>query len=406
MPEVSVIIPVYNHDQFIEEAIQSVLIQTFQDFEIIIINDASTDNTSIEIAKFNDPRIKVYNLEKNSGISFSMNYGINHSIGKYIAHLNADDVFLPEKLKKQIDFLKENPNFAAVFTNVEVITESGDLFSDESHFYHNIFNQPNRNKYEWLNYFFYKGNCLCHPSVIIHRKCLEECGFYDLRFHCMQDVETWVRLVKKYDIHIIQEKLTKFRVFNKGNSTKELAGQIMYVWEFTKILEHYLDISVEQLEKIFPDIRKLYNPLDKALGPYYIADLALKVNSPIHNHFALETLYNVFNDKEKIKTLIDTYNINSQEFIRLTGNLDIFNTISHNLLQQKTHEIDIKDRVIMENNSIIQEKEKIIRTVLNSASWKLTNPLRWFHSSFLHLFNLLISNYKKMTLSSYRSKPN
>lgn len=406
MPEVSVIIPVYNHYQFIGEAIHSVLIQTYQDFEIIIINDASTDNTSIEISKFNDPRIKVFNLEKNSGISFSMNYGIKHAIGKYIAHLNADDIFFPDKLKKQVDFLKKNPNFVAVFTNVEVITESGDLFSDESHFYHNIFNQPNRNKYEWLNYFFYKGNCLCHPSVIIHRKILEECGLYDLRFHCMQDIETWVRVVKKYDIYIIQEKLTKFRVFNKGNSTKEVAGQIMYVWEFTKILEHFLDITVEQLDKIFPEIRKFYNPLNKALGPYYLADLALKVNSPIHNHFALETLYKVFNDGEKIKILIDNYNINSQEFIRLTGNLDVFNTLSYNLLQQINHEIDIKDRVIIENNNITQEKELIIQTMLNSSSWKLTKPLRWLHLSLITLFNLLISCYKNITSCSYRFKLN
>lgn len=113
-PLVSVNIPAYNTAEYIAEAIQSVLNQTYLNWELIIINDCSTDSTATEISKFNDPRIKVFHNEQNEGIVYSRNRALHYSTGKYIAVLDSDDYFLPDKLQIQVDFMENNPDYGMV----------------------------------------------------------------------------------------------------------------------------------------------------------------------------------------------------------------------------------------------------------------------------------------------------
>src|SRR5580692_7213135 len=218
MPKVSIIMTAYNHEKFVQEAIQSVLDQSFQDFEFIIIDDASSDNTLNIIKKFNDARIRLTVLEQNQGQFVATNLGLDKAQGEYIGILNSDDAFHPDKLQKQITFLENNPTIAAVFSFAEMINEKNHPFININNHYSYIFNQPNRSRHEWLNYFFFYGNCLCHPSVLIRSKHHHELGYYDPRFANCADLQFWIRLTAKYNIHIIQEKLIKFRILEKeGN---------------------------------------------------------------------------------------------------------------------------------------------------------------------------------------------
>ena len=107
--------PVYNGEKYLQEAIESILNQTFKDFEFIIINDGSTDKTLEIIKSFTDPRIKLITQE-NRGIIYSLNKGITESRGKYIARMDADDISLPERLEKEYRFLEQNPNYGIVGT--------------------------------------------------------------------------------------------------------------------------------------------------------------------------------------------------------------------------------------------------------------------------------------------------
>ena len=198
MPRISVIVPSYSHERCVAESIQSVLDQTYEDFEIIITDDGSTDGTVREIRKFRDTRIKRFCFEKNQGACVAANNCLKEASGEYIAMLSSDDAFLPDKLEKQVTFLDRHPETAAVFGYAEMIDEDGNKFTDETHFYYNIFNQPNRNRHEWLHYFFYKQNCLCHPSVLIRKKCYEDIGSYDERLAQLPDFDFWVRLSLKY----------------------------------------------------------------------------------------------------------------------------------------------------------------------------------------------------------------
>ena len=109
-PKVSIVIPAYNHEKYVGEAIQSVLDQTFRDFELIIINDGSTDHTEAEILRFKDDRIRYYSQE-NRGLSATLNRGIELARGEYFNFLPSDDAFLPDKLETQLRIFEENPEY-------------------------------------------------------------------------------------------------------------------------------------------------------------------------------------------------------------------------------------------------------------------------------------------------------
>lgn len=125
MPKFSVVISVYNKEQYIAATLQSVLDQTFQDFEIVILNDGSTDASEKEILKFKDPRISYFS-EKNQGAAAGRNYVINKAKGEYIALLDADDFWLVNYLEEQYKSIKKHPN-QSVFATAEAIEKSGVL---------------------------------------------------------------------------------------------------------------------------------------------------------------------------------------------------------------------------------------------------------------------------------------
>ena len=109
MPKVSVIVPAYNHERFVREAVESVLAQTYGDLEICITDDCSTDGTADVVASIRDERIRFKRLGKNSGVSAAMNDAIRRSTGEYVAVLNSDDCYLPDKTAIQVDYLEKNP---------------------------------------------------------------------------------------------------------------------------------------------------------------------------------------------------------------------------------------------------------------------------------------------------------
>ena len=133
-PKVSIGIPSYNHEKYISETIESILNQTFQDFEIIITDDGSSDNSLDVIKSISDPRIKLFVFDENQGACKAVNNCIKNSRGEYFAYVSSDDVWDKDKLEKQVKFLDENPHFPAVFTKVNIIDEDGKEFIDKNHF--------------------------------------------------------------------------------------------------------------------------------------------------------------------------------------------------------------------------------------------------------------------------------
>ncbi len=213
MPKVSVIMSSYNHEKFVASAIESVLKQNFQDWEFLIMDDQSTDKTfNISKDYDKDHRIKVFQSPYNRGMVQNTNELINLAQGEYIAIINSDDSWQVEKLEKQVKFLDENPEYGICFTAANTIGENDKIICTKT--FEKI---ENKSRYEWLNSFFYHGNCLCYPSSLARKICYLNVGLFNPSFIVLLDLDMWVRIcLAGYEIHIIQEGLTNFRLLKNN----------------------------------------------------------------------------------------------------------------------------------------------------------------------------------------------
>ena len=327
MPKVSVLIASYNHEKYIGYAIQSVLGQTYQDFEIVIVDDGSKDNSVEVIRSFTDPRIRLICFEQNQGACTAAKRLLQEAKGEYIAILNSDDAFLPEKLAKQVDFLDRNDKYGAVFSYAQIIDEAGEIFTDENHFYSKIFVQENKSRHEWLRYFFYNGNCLCHPSIMIRSECYESVGFYDERYYQLPDFDIWIRLCLKYEIYIIPENLIEFRVReNEANASGDnYTTKIRCNNELVSVLERFLLIKSEkEFLDVFPDKQELVNENGFDLE-YAVASVCMSNrNSKMHVAFGLQLLFRLLNNPNKRSKLMDIYNFSYQDLYQWSKKCDVF----------------------------------------------------------------------------------
>jgi len=245
-PKVSIIFPSYNHAPFIAEAIESGLVQTYSDFEMIISDDASTDNSAEILSRYQDPRIKLHIFEKNQGATLNGRYMLDCVKGEYVALLNSDDVWTKDRLQKGVDYLDKHPECGAVFSWAGLIDEDSNVIDPCCE----IFRQPNRTQAEWIRRLFTGGNCLCHPSMLIRSKAYEIAGRYKLGMRQLPDFYMWVCLLKHYTIHIIPEVLTWHRRFihtGQNTSSPLLNNSIRDVNESLFVLMHFFEGISDEL---------------------------------------------------------------------------------------------------------------------------------------------------------------
>lgn len=154
-PLVSVCINSYNVEKYIYDTVNSVLNQTYQNIEVIIVDDASSDNT-VNVIKDNfsdDKRIKLYENKTNRHISYTCNEAISHAKGKYVFHVDSDDILSPQIIEKQIDFLENHLEYAAAFTTLEIIDENGEICDSSFDYVRDWFNNPPKRQEEMLRFF-------------------------------------------------------------------------------------------------------------------------------------------------------------------------------------------------------------------------------------------------------------
>jgi glycosyltransferase involved in cell wall biosynthesis/predicted SAM-dependent methyltransferase len=326
MPKVSVIIPSYNHEPFVAVAIQSVRAQTYQDFEIVVTDDGSQDNTADVVAALNEPRINLKRFPVNRGAGAATNDAIRRSQGEYIALLNSDDCFLPHKLERQVAFLDAHPEIGAVFAYPIFINENGIPVAADSTYQGRVFEVSNRSQSDWLRHFFFVGNCLCHPSIMIRRSCYEVAGLYDERLAGLPDFEMWIRLVAAFPIHVMAEPLLCFRVLNNGRNMSALRTDsfVRCEWESPLVLRHYLSLSTEMFAEVFaPELAAL--GLDaredrRAL----LGRICQATNSPTLHRFALQLLHEVLPPQSEGSRL--AAGITHSAYLLRTGNRDVHHT--------------------------------------------------------------------------------
>lgn len=334
--KVSVVLTSYNQAKFLRESIDSVLKQTYSDFELIIVDDCSYDESWEIIQSYTDERIVKIRNEKNLRTEGIYNAFVNIATGEYLAVHHSDDVWEPQKLEKQVAFLNSNKNIAAVFTYAKAIDENGDEYTDEKGFYHSIFEQTNRTRYEWLNYFFYSGNCLCHPSILMRRRLFLEDQLFDFGLAQIPDLSRWVRICLKNDIYIIPEKLVRFRVQKNGKNTSGVRPDTMIrsSVELYHMLNLYTEIpTAEEFVKIFPE-GKEYAIGETYIPQYAFARLCTRPEMESYTRlFGYELLYSLMNDRKIAKCIEKQYGFTFRDLIQMTGEKDIFHVLKDQALQ-------------------------------------------------------------------------
>ena len=324
-PTVSVIIPSYNHEKYIRQCIQSVLDQTFQDFEIIITDDGSSDRTVEIIETFTDPRIKIYRNYINKGASVATNNCILNSHGKYIAMLSSDDIWFPEKLEIQVNFLEKHQDISVVFSKVEWIDQDNKLIRGFLP-YKQVFNVSNRTRFEWLRHFFLVGNSLCHPSSLIRREKYFEVGLLDPSFASLPDFDLWVRFCLKYDIHILDQPLVYFRRIGEtiNASGVNVNNLIRNRFENKQILNHFLSIkNPQEFLAIFPEAVDYGNPSPEVI-PYLLGRIAINSRADFRMLWGLEIIHTLLKDEMKSQKLDSRFGFTYRDFIKLVGECDVY----------------------------------------------------------------------------------
>jgi glycosyltransferase involved in cell wall biosynthesis len=208
--DITVLVPAHNAGKYIREAIQSVLDQTFLNFELLIINDGSTDDTEQIINSFNDERIVVLHI-KHSGVSSALNSGLSAARGRYIARFDADDLCMPGRLKKQYDFLEANSDYILTGSDAIYITEDGKHlfnFTCAGHEDHEI----RRDLYVFCP--------VIHSAVMYRKAAVINAGGYSLHAHNFEDYLLWVQLAAVGKLHNIPEQLIRVR-FNPSSVTMD-----------------------------------------------------------------------------------------------------------------------------------------------------------------------------------------
>ncbi len=239
----SILMPVYNGEKFLNEAINSILNQTLKDFNFVIVNDASKDNSLKLIKEYTDKRIKLIKNKRNLGFIGSLNEGLKHIKTKYIACMNQDDISHPKRLEKEFNFLEKHPKIFLVGTSAIYIDENGKEICK--------FRKYNCSK--MLAWRLRKSNGIIYPSIMFRNK--------DISFDRLHEYGFYYRLLKRGEnLTNLPEFLIKYRVHSKAISSYDKENQSYLMQE---VVEKFKDIryNLGLLRKIYFSIKLIFHHL-------------------------------------------------------------------------------------------------------------------------------------------------
>jgi glycosyltransferase involved in cell wall biosynthesis len=235
---VSVILPVYNGENYLRFAVESVLAQTLRDFELIVVDDGSKDSTPELMRAYGDPRVR-YVRQQNTGVAGAFNHGIRIARGRYISWLSHDDRFMPEKLERQVGALAACAGPAVSYTDVQMIDSRGCVITE--------YRLPEHGREELLRNVMSCGLvCMASYSVLYDRRCVEEVGPYSERWRYTQDAEMLMRLARRFPLVRVPELLMQVREHEGRGIRSEK-------WE-REVVEFYSEhLGKLPFEELFPE---------------------------------------------------------------------------------------------------------------------------------------------------------
>ena len=208
MPLISIIMSVYNEEMYLEEALKSILVQTLEDYELIIIDDCSTDKTVEIIQSFEEPRIRLMINETNMGLTKNLNKALKLCQGEFIARMDGDDICMPDRFQKQVDYMRQHSEYMLTGCQTRTFGEQNMTWR--------LKDNPEKLKIMMLI-----RPVLAHPTFMMRRELIFEKGFYyDESYRSAQDYELAQRVSESYPIGIVQDILLNYRTHKKQVSSK------------------------------------------------------------------------------------------------------------------------------------------------------------------------------------------
>jgi len=286
--KVSIIIPTCNRAHLIGRAIRSVLNQTYKNFELIIINDGSTDNTEEVVRGFKDSRIIYLELKENRGTSAVKNIGIKASKGIYVAFLDDDDQWLSEKLEKQIDKIEKSPEIKIIYCGYRLLNEEGKTIKEiRPVFKEDIYNN------------LLRRNFIALPTILVKKEILEKTGLFDEELNFGEDWDIFLRMAKSYKFDFVDQYLVDCFIFGKRLTTESLKDPSIRIFSLKKIIKK----NIEEYQKK-PEI---YSCALRSLGNSYCQGGNMNEG---RNYFKKSIKNSPLNIKSYIYLILSLFGIN------------------------------------------------------------------------------------------------
>ena len=408
LPKVSVRFTSYQHAKYLGESIKSVLAQDFEDFEIELTDDCSTDQSLEIIRSFNDPRIHLKVQDHNRGVAATATESLYRCRGEYTACMCSDDIWLPNKLSQQVSFLDNHSEFDAVFTLIDIINEEGQITYES--IFSKIFSTANQSRSAWLRQFFFSGNSLCVPSVLIRTPTYQSLSGQNPTLSGLSDFDLWVRFSMTNDLYILPEVLTQFRLRdNQANESGYTIGnRLRCLLEMQHILQHFTKIEDLQLfMEAFPESKE-YGIASVELIPYFLSRIAMDSSVFYLQLFGYTLLFEFMQTEENRVLLEKEFGFYSSDLHNYSKRVDPFNIQTIEALQSFNEALSKQLSAMQKETNRLQtelaELQKLIETknlelsannmplekyrqIGGNTTWELTKSLRTLRLQIKKLLN-------------------
>lgn len=399
-PLVSVIIPAYNAEQFISKTLESVFAQTYENLQVIVVDDASTDSTPDILKNFDDPRLQIITKAENKHLIAARNTAFGHVKGEYVAFVDADDVWQPEKIEKQVAFLENDRTYGACFTWGSIIDENGDprqADTEDVRWLERAFHEENRSRSQWMLRLLTGGNSFLCSSAMVRTEIIRKVGKQNITLLQLQDFEYWIRVLSVSQIHILCEELVQYRRVRENTSISAVSEDSRNrtrnedVYICTRFFDY---ISDEEFSTLFRDHfrnKDANGAAELACEKAFLLRRAYCDQEPM-----LAKLQELISKEETAKVLAEKYGYTHKQFYadnvqgRYVDNgvrQDLMNKQAHITLlineeQQLHQKLDCTEGECKQLRAKENELKNEIEAMKNSRTWRVgsifTKAVRFF----------------------------
>jgi glycosyltransferase involved in cell wall biosynthesis len=378
-PKISVIIPLYNHEKYIKEAICSVLEQSFSDFEVIVINDGSTDNSEDIVRNVNDDRIK-YFYQENQGAHNTINRGINLARGDYVSILNSDDIYDSKRLEDCLKMIESDDSLSAVFSHIAFIDDKGEFIKyvkgpEDIWTNHDpdVWREEKNIVLDLLagNFLMTTSNLFCRKNIF------NEVGYFsNLKY--THDYEFFLRICSRFKVNVIEEPLLKYRM-HKTNTIKGNEAAVSF--EVGLVLSNFflrcdLFKFLKAEDDIYARMAKFLNSVNTHDSERMIMTLLFfgMKHPDIGSNFSARFFED---DKNPFRnSCIERFKKNTEAWTQWRETNERF-IAKEGELQEANERLIKKDKELQDKNEKIIERDDEIQVLRNSISYRLANFMTW-----------------------------